>query len=152
MYKLAVEIWTVSEILGLLWSEWWGGGGYFRVTRGQCHWIHLIIKNKNIYDLGVGFWTVSEIASLIWSRRVGRTPRDPRSVSYDECYMDSYMKYVWFRDGDLNGFWDTGPLMKWRRGAYPGLPTFGVTYYKKQRYMRFRVDIWTVSVTQCVLL
>ena len=39
----------VSDII------WTGGGGVYPLgTYGQCHLMHLIIGNKNIYGLGVG--------------------------------------------------------------------------------------------------
>ena len=49
MYGLWMEIWTISEMLDLLWSE--EGGACPRVTHGGCHWMHFIIRNNDIWGL-----------------------------------------------------------------------------------------------------
>ena len=43
-----------------------------------------------------------------------------RSVLLNVSYHKEY-HYIWFRGGDLNGFPDIKPFMKWG-GAFPGMP------------------------------
>ena len=74
-------------------------GDPFRI-HGPCHFMRLIIRNKNIHDLWVGIWTVSEILSILW-KGVGHAPRGhpgvPRSMSLNEPYLkeQDYMVYEW---------------------------------------------------------
>ena len=50
IYSSGVGIWTVSDILSLIWDAGEGGGEGGREGRDSwCNWMRLIIRNKNIY-------------------------------------------------------------------------------------------------------
>ena len=46
IYGLGLGFWTVSEIKRYMSYK---DGAYLRGTRGRCHWMRLIIRNRNIY-------------------------------------------------------------------------------------------------------
>ena len=48
----------------------------------------------------------------------GPTPWTPRLVSLNVSYHKE-QEYILVRGGDLNGFSDLWPFMKWRDGAWP---------------------------------
>ena len=50
-------------------------------------------------------------------------PGDHWSVSMNAPYHHE-QKYIWFRGGDLNGFWDIKPYMNWRDVHTPRGPLF----------------------------
>ena len=84
------------------------GGAYPQETYGLCHWMHLLIRNKNIYGLVVGIWMVSEILRLLWSEGVGVTPGTQRL-----CH---WMPLI-IRNKNMYGLWDIRPSMKRRGGG-----------------------------------
>ena len=64
--------WDVKPYMNL--EEW---GKHSGGTPDQCHWMCLIIRNKNIYGLGLGIWTVSRILGFSWSEEGGHAPGGP---------------------------------------------------------------------------
>ena len=107
----------------------------------------LIIKSKSIYGFGVAIRAFSKILCLLWLRGVGHNPGGPPSMSLNDSYHKK-QGYVWIRGGDLNGFWDMRPFMKWWGGAYPqGTPGL---YHRMRLIIRnnmygLGVGIWMVS-------
>ena len=51
-------------------------------------------------------------------KMVMHTTGDPWSVSLNESHQKEQI-YIWFRGGDLNGFWDLALYELDRGGAYP---------------------------------
>ena len=43
-------------------------------------------------------------------------------VSIIELFYHKEHSLIWFRNGDLNGFWDVMPFVKSSGGATPGFP------------------------------
>ena len=76
--------------------------GHSPGDHGRCHWMHVMIRNKNICGLGLRIWTVSEILGF-FMKWMGRgmpvnNPRGPRSVSLDASYPTK-QEYMWTRVG-----------------------------------------------------
>ena len=108
-------------------------------TPEQCQWMCLIIRNNNIYGFGVWFWTISEILilRLIWTWCGASSSETPSRCNW-MCHHKE-QKYLCFRGGDLSGFWDIRPFLKWRgRGIARGNPrsvSMNVSYHMEK-------DIW----------
>ena len=79
----------------------------------------------------------------------GITPGDPRSMSLNASYHKK-QGYIWYRGGDLNGFWDMRHFMKWRGGAdhqgIPGLCRWMRLIIRNNNIYGLEVGIWTVSM------
>ena len=79
----------------------------------------------------------------------GTTLGDPRSMSLNASYHKK-QGYIWFRGGDLNGFWDMRPFKKWRGGAdpqgTPGLCHWMRLIIRNNNIYGLGVGIWTVSM------
>ena len=72
----------------------------------------------------------------------------PRFMSLNASFHKK-QGYIWFRGGDLNGFWDMRPFMKWRGGANPqgtpGLCHWMRLIIRNNNIYGLGVGIWMVS-------
>ena len=71
------------------------------------------------------------------SRRHGITEGHGKSSFSKRGYNNN----IWFRGGDLNGFWDIWPFITWRGLGIPledPSLSLNVSYHKEQEYIWFR--------------